>query len=275
MANMDDARMTAGADFPKFEIKGIEVAAVDLVAAGDIIGQHAANAYGGYVTVTGAHGIVESVYDDRVREAHRRALMTIPDGMPLVWLGRALGFGSMGRVYGPDLMEYIFAKEEYRRLRHFFYGSSPPVIARLQNVLTSRFGDFNLVGTCCPPMKPFGFVEDENVLSRIRNLEPHFVWVGLSTPKQELWMHMHMPRIGSGVAIGVGAAFDLVSGTTVQAPRWIQRSGLEWLFRLVIEPKRLFKRYFFIVPRFLYFLVEALVKHRSETWRRTDRHKPI
>ena len=171
-------------------------------------------------------------------------------------------------------MEYIFAKEEYRRLRHCFYGCSPQVIARLRNVLTSRFGDFNLVWTYSPPMKPLGFVEEEDVLSRIRGLAPHFLWVGLSCPKQELWMQMHMPLIGSGVAIGVGAAFDLVSGTKFQAPRWIQRSGLEWLFRLLTEPKRLFKRYFFVIPRFLYFLLEALVKHRSEMWRKANRRNP-
>ena len=255
--------MTSGDEFPTFDIKGISVAAVDLAFAGDFLGRHAAGAHGEYITVTGAHGVVESAYDERIRMAHRKALMVVPDGMPLVWLGRLLGFGSMSRVYGPDLMEFIFANEQYRRLKHFFYGANPSVIAKLHNVLRSRFGEFNLSGTYCPPVNPLGFIEQDDVLARIRDLKPDFVWVGLSTPKQELWMQMHMPEIGSGIAIGVGAAFDLLSGTTIQAPRWIQRSGFEWLFRLVMEPRRLYRRYFFVVPKYLQFFLEALVKSRT------------
>ena len=246
--------------FPTFNIKGISVAAVDLAFACDFLGRRAAGAHGEYVTVTGAHGVVESAYDERVRLAHYHALMVVPDGMPLVWLGRLLGFGSVSRVYGPELMEYVFANEQHRRLRHFFYGTNPSVIAKLNDKLRSRFGAYNLVGTYCPPMKPLGFVEEEDVLARIRGLKPDFVWVGLSTPKQELWMQMHMPKIGSGIAIGVGAAFDLLSGTTVQAPRWIQRSGFEWLFRLAMEPRRLYRRYFFVVPKYLQFSVAELIK---------------
>jgi N-acetylglucosaminyldiphosphoundecaprenol N-acetyl-beta-D-mannosaminyltransferase len=255
-------RQTTGDDaFPTFNIRGISVAAVDLAFACDFLGCRAAGAHGEYVTVTGAHGVVESAYDERVRLAHCQALMVVPDGMPLVWLGRLLGFSSMGRVYGPELMEHIFADPQYRQLRHFFYGANQSVIARLNDKLRSRFGEYNLVGTYCPPMSPLGFVEREDVLARIRDLKPDFVWVGLSTPKQELWMQMHMPKIGSGIAIGVGAAFDLVSGTTVQAPRWIQRSGFEWLFRLAMEPRRLYRRYFFIVPKYLQYAVAELIAH--------------
>lgn len=247
-------------EFDRFRIKGVEVAALDLSRVCDLIGPFASSAKGAYITVTGAHGIVESSYDERVLAAHQQAFMSVPDGMPLVWLGRLLGFRSMGRVYGPDLMQYIFSKQEYRQLRHFFYGSNPSTISNLQQVLVSRFGEFNLVGSHCPPMRPIGFREDDEVLLRIRGVWPDIIWVGLSTPKQELWMQMHMPMLGCGVAIGVGAAFDLLSGKTVQAPRWIQRSGFEWLFRLVVEPRRLFRRYLFVVPRFLFFLVQALLQ---------------
>ena len=211
----------------------------------------------------GRHGIVESVYDDKVREAHQQASLVVPDGMPLVWVGRLLGFSSMGRVYGPDLMAAMFSRADLRQLRHYFYGSTPAAIERLTATITSRFGEFNLVGAYSPPIRPAGFDEDEDVLSRIRQLQPHIIWVGLSTPKQELWLQTHMPKIGSGVGIGVGAAFDLVSGTTRQAPRWIQRSGLEWLFRTAVEPKRLFRRYLFIVPRFLYYMAETFVTQRK------------
>jgi N-acetylglucosaminyldiphosphoundecaprenol N-acetyl-beta-D-mannosaminyltransferase len=255
----------------KFTVRGINVAAIDVVRAGNLIGWLATNAPGAYVTVTGAHGIVESVYDDRVLEAHQQASLVVPDGMPLVWLGRMLGFNSIGRVYGPDLMASIFSRKDLRQLRHYFYGSTPEVIDRLTATLASRFGEFNLVGTYSPPIRPAGFHEDEDVLSRIQQLKPHIVWVGLSTPKQELWLFNHMRKVGSGVGIGVGAAFDLISGTTLHAPRWIQRSGLEWLFRLAVEPRRLFQRYLFVVPRFLYYMGETLIMHRGQALDRSER----
>jgi len=255
--------------FPTFEVKGIFVAAVDLAFARDFLGQHASNAHGEYVAVTGAHGIVESAHDERIRSAHQQALMVVPDGMPLVWLGRLLGYNSVGRVYGPELMEFIFADQQHRQLRHFFYGAEPSVIRKLCQVLRARFGEFNLVGSHSPPIKPLGFVEQDDVLARIRDLRPEVIWVGLSTPKQEVWMQMHMPKIGCGLAVGVGAAFDLLSGNTVQAPRVIQRSGLEWLFRLAMEPRRLFKRYALVVPQFLYFMVETVLRSRRRSRHQT------
>jgi N-acetylglucosaminyldiphosphoundecaprenol N-acetyl-beta-D-mannosaminyltransferase len=238
------------------------VAAIDVSLATSLIRQMATSAQPAYVTVTGAHGIVESVYSKRVREAHERAALVVPDGMPLVWLGRLLGFASIGRVYGPDLMAGVFSRSELRQLRHFFYGSTPAVIENLTASIRSRFGEFNLVGFYSPPLRPVGFGEAEDVISHIRDLRPHIIWIGLSTPKQEIWLLDHMQRIGTGVGIGVCAAFDLLSGMTQQAPRWVQRSGLEWLFRLLIEPRRLFRRYFFIVPRFLFYMAEALVTNR-------------
>jgi len=250
-------------DSTKFRIRNIDVAAIDLIRASELIGKLATAAQGNYVTVTGAHGIVESAYNKRILAAHQHASLVVPDGMPLVWLGRLLGLNSIGRVYGPDLMECIFSKHEFRELRHFFYGSSPSVITNLKDMLVARFGDFNFAGMYSPPMRPLGFSEDEQILSRIRDLNPHFVWVGLSTPKQELWMDMHMQKVGFGVAIGVGAAFDLLSGKTLQAPRWIQRSGFEWLFRLAMEPRRLFRRYLFVIPHFSYFWFETLFSGKA------------
>ena len=263
-----------GSEFPKFCVHGIDVAAIDVAKATDLIGQLVTRAQGGYVTVTGAHGIVESVYSDRIREAHQHASIVVPDGMPLVWLGRLLGFSSIGRVYGPDLMASIFSRQELRQLRHYFYGSTPVVVERLTTTITSRFGEFNFVGAHSPPIRPAGFEEDTLVLSQISQLNPHIVWVGLSTPKQEIWLYDHMHKIGSGVGIGVGAAFDLLAGATLQAPRWIQRLGLEWLFRLAVEPRRLFRRYLFIVPRFLYYMVETLAARRWEPSDSADQKKP-
>jgi N-acetylglucosaminyldiphosphoundecaprenol N-acetyl-beta-D-mannosaminyltransferase len=269
------ARIARQFGFPTFNVKGISVAAVDLALASNLICQYASNANGEFVTVTGAHGIVESAYDERILHAHQMAFMTVPDGMPLVWVGKLMGFRSMSRVYGPDLMEHVFANEQYRRLRHFFYGANPPVISKLRSILEERYGHFNFVGAYSPPVRQLGFAEQDEVIARIRDLKPDLVWVGLSTPKQEIWMQMHMPRIGAGLAIGVGAAFDLLSGTIAQAPRWIQRSGFEWLFRLLKEPRRLLRRYAFVVPRFLFCLSEVLAQHWSGMSHRRERDRPI
>jgi N-acetylglucosaminyldiphosphoundecaprenol N-acetyl-beta-D-mannosaminyltransferase len=246
-------------EFKTFRVRGINVAAIDVAEATDLIATLATSSRGEYVTVTGAHGIVESVYSNEILNAHQQASLVVPDGMPLVWLGRLLGFRSMGRVYGPDLMAGVFSRGDLRGLKHFFYGSTPAVHDRLKAAIGSRFGEFNLTGAYAPPIRPIGFEESDEVLAHIRALKPHIIWVGLSTPKQELWLLNHMQKIGCGVGIGVGAAFDLLSGTTTQAPRWIQRSGFEWAFRLAVEPRRLFRRYLFIVPRFLYYMAETFV----------------
>jgi N-acetylglucosaminyldiphosphoundecaprenol N-acetyl-beta-D-mannosaminyltransferase len=275
-ADGNDCPMTPrNLGFSTFNIKGVSVAAVDLAFASNLIRQHATEAKGEFVTVTGAHGVVESAYDERIRHAHQMALMTVPDGMPLVWLGKLMGFRAMSRVCGSDLMEGVFANEQGRSLRHFFYGANPSVISELRSVLEERYGRFNLVGTYSPPMMPLGFSESDEVIARIRDLKPDLVWVGLSTPKQEIWMQMHMPQIGAGLAIGVGAAFDLVAGRIARAPRWIQRSGLEWLFRLLNEPRRLLRRYILIVPRFLFFLAEVLAQHWGEMWHRHRQGRPV
>jgi N-acetylglucosaminyldiphosphoundecaprenol N-acetyl-beta-D-mannosaminyltransferase len=249
--------------FRTFGIRGIDVAAINVEGACDLIKALARKSNGAYITVTGAHGIVESLYQAQIREAHQHAAAVVADGMPLAWLGRLLGFGTIGRVYGPDLMAGIFARAELRRLRHFFYGSTPVVTDKLVTALTTRFGEFNLVGVYSPPIRPMGSVEEDEVISRIRDAQPDIIWVGLSTPKQEVWLRNHMHKIGHGVGIGVGAAFDLVSGSVRQAPRIVQRSGCEWLFRLAMEPRRLFKRYAFVVPRFLLLMIETLLKQRS------------
>jgi N-acetylglucosaminyldiphosphoundecaprenol N-acetyl-beta-D-mannosaminyltransferase len=242
-----------------FAIKGVPVAAIDVAWARDLLGACARDGKGEYVTVTGAHGIVVSAQDPRVKKAHAEAALVVPDGMPLVWLGRLLGLSSIDRVNGPELMELVFSTQEFRNLRHFFYGSRQSTVERLRERLTCRFGSFHFAGAYYPPMRPIAFQEDEDVLHMIRQAKPDIIWVGLSTPKQEMWLNMHMRRIGMGVGIGVGAAFDLLAGTTIRAPRWIQRSGFEWLFRLLTEPTRLYKRYSYVIPRFSYFWLETLI----------------
>src|SRR5262249_20996460 len=201
---------------PTFRIRDIDIAAIDFSHANDLIVDLATCGRGEYVAVTGGHGVVESAYNDKVRAAHQQASIVVPDGMPLVWLGRLLGFKAMERVCGPELMETVFSKQKCRELRHFFYGSDPAVVSKLRERLVARFGEFNIVGMHCPAMRPVGFAEDERIIEAIRQLRPQIVWVGLSTPKQEVWLQMHMRQIGTGVGIGVGAAFDFLSGKTAR-----------------------------------------------------------
>ena len=176
--------------------------------------------------------------------------------MPLVWLSRARGFGYVNRVYGPDLMLALCERSLSKGYRHFLYGGAPGVPEKLAENLKRRFPGLDVVGTYSPPFRPLTHEEDERVVRMINEAGPDIVWVGLSTPKQERWMAGHIGRLEAPVLIGVGAAFDFHSGVKRQAPRWMQRSGLEWLFRLLTEPRRLWRRYLIYNSLFVWNLMK-------------------
>lgn len=206
-----------------------------------------------YVTVTGVHGVIESLGDSELKKIHNQSFLSTPDGMPMVWLGRQAGYQEMDRVYGPDVLLDV-AKHSARNSnrRHFFYGGSEGVALELTDRLRSRFPGLQTVGTFCPPFRKLTEDEEEKLVAHLQATRPHYLWVGLSTPKQERFMHDFVRRYpdltsdwGHGmVLLGVGAAFDFHTGRVRQAPVWVQRSGFEWLYRMMMEPRRLFKRYF-------------------------------
>jgi N-acetylglucosaminyldiphosphoundecaprenol N-acetyl-beta-D-mannosaminyltransferase len=204
-----------------------------------------------YVTVTGVHGVMESQRDENIRRMHNQAGMVTPDGMPLVWLGKMAGHSDMDRVYGPDLMLAVMEKSVSAGYRHYFYGGADGVPELLKQKLEEKFPGIQVVGTYSPPFRALTPAEDEQIVQMINDTNPDIVWVGLSTPKQERWMDAHVGRISAPVMIGVGAAFDFHAGLKSQAPRFIQRSGFEWLYRLVTEPQRLWKRYLVNNPLFI------------------------
>ncbi len=204
-----------------------------------------------YVCITGVHGVIACRSDAELRAIHEAAALVTPDGMPLVFMANRLGFGPVERVYGPDLMRAVCADSARRGYRHFLYGGAPGVAEGLAETLRRHYAGIAVVGTHCPPFRPLTAAEDAAIVAEINAARPDIVWVGLSTPKQERWMAAHHGRLDVPVMIGVGAAFDFLAGTKRQAPRWMQRSGLEWLFRLATEPRRLAGRYASIVPRFL------------------------
>jgi len=185
--------------------------------------------------------------------------MTAPDGMPLVWLSRLHGQKHVSRVYGPDLMLAVCEASVDRGYTHYFYGGAEGVTEALAHRLVSRFPGLQVVGTYSPPFRPLFPDEDEAIVQLVNEANPDIVWIGLSTPKQEYWMAEHVGRLEAPVMVGVGAAFDFHSGRKKQAPRWMQRSGLEWLFRLLTEPRRLWKRYLINNPLFLWLVALQLL----------------
>jgi len=236
----------------RVNVLGVGVSAIDLPSAVAIIGDWVATRTPNYVCVSGVHGMMESQDDASLRTIHNRAGLVTPDGMPLVWLGRLAGFREMTRVYGPDLMLACCAESEKRGWRHFFYGGGDGVAELLIDRLRQRFPMMQIAGTYTPPFRALSDVEELEVAHQIAESRADVVWVGLSTPKQERWMAAHVGRLAAPVLIGVGAAFDFHAGLKRQAPRWMQRSGFEWLFRLATEPRRLWRRYLRNIPRFVW-----------------------
>ena len=195
------------------------------------------------IAATGMHGIVEAQRDPSFKEILNATDLVVPDGMPLVWLGRHHGHDLRRRVYGPDLMLAFFEKTEGQAYRHFFCGGEPGVADRLTQFLQRRFPDLQVAGIYSPPFQPLTKEGDQEIMAMISRAAADVLWVGIGTPKQERWMHEHKNQLNVPVVVGVGAAFDMLSGRRRQAPRWMREHGLEWLFRLFQEPRRLWRRY--------------------------------
>jgi len=217
-----------------------------------------------YVCVTGVHGVMESQRDGELRSIHERAGLVTPDGMPLVWLAHLDGRANVERVYGPDLMLACCARSIETGASHYFYGGAPGVADLLARRLSERFPGLAVAGSVCPPFRPLTPEEDEQIVDDINRANPDIVWVGLSTPKQERWMAAHVGRLRAPVLVGVGAAFDFHAGIKRQAPPWMQRSGLEWSFRLATEPRRLWRRYLVNNPSFVWQVARARMRGANE-----------
>ena len=249
---------------PRAEVLGVRVSALTMADALEIIDGWIAARARSYVCVTGVHGVMECQGDPELLRIHNEAGLVTPDGMPLVWLGRRRGNPRTERVYGPDLMLAACARSLVTGYRHFFYGGAEGVPELLAERLCRRYPGVRVCGTYSPPFRPLTDEEEAEVAERIDAARPDIVWVGLSTPKQERWMAAQRGRLEAPVLIGVGAAFDFHAGLKSQAPRWMQRSGLEWLHRLASEPRRLGPRYLVNNPRFIGRLVgEAAVLRRT------------
>lgn len=243
-------------------VLGVNVSAVTMADViermGDWIEQRRPN----YVCVTPAHGVMDCLGDPNLRGIFNRSGLTTPDGMAIVWLMKLRGLRRVERVYGPDLLLAACARSLERGWSHYFYGGAPGVAERLAERLGERFPGLRVAGACSPPFRPLTPEEDGAIVEQINAQNPDVVWVGISTPKQERWMAEHVGRLNAPVLLGVGAAFDFLAGVKRQAPRWMQRSGLEWLFRLASEPRRLWPRYR-QYPRFAVLAIAQLLGLRQ------------
>lgn len=248
-------------------VLGVRVDAVDLPRTVDRVRSWIERHEQAYVCFATAHGVLACWHDPALRAIFNRSSMTTPDGMSMVWLLQARGRRGARRVYGPDLMLAVCAVSAAAGWRHYFYGGETGVGEALAARLTDRFPGLTVAGMTSPPFRPQTQAEDEETVERINDAQPDIVWVGLSSAAQERWMADHRNRLSAPVLLGVGAAFDFLSGRKPQAPRWIQRSGLEWLFRLTTEPRRLWRRYAQYPLFVLLVVAEALglVRVRPQT----------
>jgi N-acetylglucosaminyldiphosphoundecaprenol N-acetyl-beta-D-mannosaminyltransferase len=216
-----------------------------------------------YVCCVSVHGLVTAQRDPEIRNALNRAGLATEDGMPLVWWCRWAGFAQAGRVCGSDLLDAMCVLGVGRGHRHYFYGGSPRVVEQLVSRLTRRYPGLVIAGYRSPPFRPLTVEEDAVEVAAINEARPDFVWVGLGMPKQEKWMAAHVGKIEAAALIGVGAAFDFHAGAKPRAPFWMQRSGLEWLFRLISEPRRLAGRYLIDNTIFVAHTVQQLAGLKS------------
>ena len=235
----------------RVNVLGVGISVLNLQTALTAIAAAVRERRKGYLCITGVHGVMEAQDDPAFKNILNAALLCTPDGMPMVWAGKLAGHREMGRVYGPDLMLDVCAWSETSGAKHFFYGGADGVAELLARQLLEKFPRLKIAGTYTPPFRRLMADEEKQLAAQITTAAPDILWVGLSTPKQEKFMAEYLPKLDVTLMVGVGAAFDFHSGRVRQAPRWMQRSGLEWFYRLCSEPRRLGKRYLRNNPLFL------------------------
>jgi N-acetylglucosaminyldiphosphoundecaprenol N-acetyl-beta-D-mannosaminyltransferase len=234
------------------DVLGVMISAVDMNLAVHLAEQKIAVGNPGYVCVTGVHGVMEAQTDPELLHILNHAAINLPDGMPMTWIGRLQGFRHMDRVFGPDFMMAMCRISAERGYRHFFYGGKPGIAERLSETLQRKFPGLQVVGTYTPPFRDLNPEEERELAARMLQSRPHILWIGLSTPRQERFMAQYAEQLKVPLSVGVGAAFDFHTGQIRDCSNWIKRAGLQWLHRLLQDPKRLWKRYLRNNPAFLW-----------------------
>jgi N-acetylglucosaminyldiphosphoundecaprenol N-acetyl-beta-D-mannosaminyltransferase len=261
--NLESRRKTA-------MVLGIPVEPLDMEGAVTRVAEELEGRRNGYVCLIGVHGIMEAQRDPNLAQVYARATLMVPDGTPTVWVGRWQGFRKMQRVAGPDLMLEIFRRKEFAGRAHFLYGGKAGVAEELRERLTQRFPWARIVGAYTPPFRDLTLEEEESLTARIREAKPDIIWVGISTPKQERFMMRLLPSLDSTLMFGVGAAFDFHTGRIKDSPQWVKQAGLQWLHRLIQEPRRLFWRYLRNNSTFLWHITLQLTGLRTYPQTKVD-----
>lgn len=256
-------------EIEKYWILDIGISAIDMDDACSLIEDAVLRKLKKYVCVCPVSTIMECKKDKRVFASVNAADLVTPDGMPTVWIGKLLGHKNISRVYGPELVQEICGISAKKGYKNYFFGSSPDVLNKLKERLSQEYPGLMISGIFSPPFRQPTMEEDNRIVNDVNGSNPDILWVGLGSPKQDLWMHEHRQRINAPVMIGVGAAFDFLAGTKPQAPRWIRNYGFEWLFRLVTEPRRLWRRYLIDNSLFLYYLSIEFLK-RAFSYRKSE-----
>ncbi len=246
-------------------VLGVKVSAINLDLAVNLADQWVAAGTPGYICVTGVHGVMEAQSDPNLRRILNHAVINAPDGMPMTWVGRLQGFEHMDRVYGPEFMTAMCRLSVERGYRNFLYGGEPGVAELLSKILQRRFPGLQVVGTYTPPFRRLTPEEENELEAQVRGSVPHIVWVGLSTPKQERFMAEFVDRLQAPLLVGVGAAFDYHTGRIHDCSAWVKRAGLQWLHRLLQDPRRLWMRYLRNNPAFLWHIAWQLSGLREYT----------
>lgn len=241
---------------PVCNILGVDVAAIDMQWLINYVEENIHDLKGDYMCVANVHTCVVSQENPEYCKVQNGGIMAIPDGGPLSSVGRWRGNKHMCRVTGPDFMGEIFGKSAQKGYRHYFYGSTEETLRKLEERLEKNYPGIQIVGMYSPPFASLTYEEDFMIRQIINEAKPDFIWVGLGAPKQEIWMSEHQGKL-DGFMTGVGAGFDYYAGNISRAPGWMQRMNLEWMYRLLQEPDRLFKRYWHTNTKFIW---EAMIK---------------
>lgn len=240
-----------------YDILGVQVAVTDMNKILSFLAGHLDELKGDYICVSNVHTTVMAYEDEHYRKIQNDAAIVLPDGKPLSVLERKRGgFHDAEKVSGPDLMPEIFKLSEKMGYRHFFYGSTEKTLGLLKNNLEKKYPNLRIAGMYAPPFRQLTNEEDEEIIQKINESDADFLWIGLGAPKQEIWMAGHKNKVHA-VMIGVGAGFDFHAGVVKRAPVWMQRCGLEWLYRLFQDPKRLWKRYVVTNSKFVWYMIKT------------------
>lgn len=238
---------------PTYRVLGVRLDAVQIPeVVQEIEGWIEEGKEGGFIAVANTHVVMESQQDVSFKQLINSADLCVPDGMPLIWCGRSHGHPLRRRVYGPELMVTFCRETAAKGYRHFFYGGAPEMLDQLVERLRQSCPGIEIAGAYSPPFRTLTRDEDEEVIERISRAKPDVLWVGLGCPKQERWIHEHRQRLKPAAMVAVGQAFDLVSGRKKPAPAWMSENGLEWFFRFMQEPGRLWRRYLVYNTKFIY-----------------------